>query len=165
MRVIFVRHAIAANPEGEELTDFMLPLTTQGQMEMKLVARRIVEFENNLCAIYTSPRKRTVQTSLILSGEAGSQCPTQQLKELDLCGQNGFKWFFDACKTTKQGACVFVGHEPGLLKLAEKFIHPDSITQPVYFSRGSALCLEFDDAPEYGKGKFVYMIHPGQLIN
>ena len=69
-KLIFIRHGIAED-QAFEITDFERSLTPKGKNISKFMARQLLERENTLGLIITSPAFRALETAYLFAGEFG----------------------------------------------------------------------------------------------
>ncbi|MGB8702879.1 MAG: phosphohistidine phosphatase SixA [Thermosynechococcaceae cyanobacterium] len=118
MQVYFIRHGIAADPEGY-VNDGDRPLTEKGRRKTQALAQRLNQLNLRFDDLLTSPLLRARQTAEILL-QAGL-APQLRVTEV-LAPMGSFHHWLDGLDRHKQAghqAIALVGHEPDLSQWSE----------------------------------------------
>ncbi|MGA8576531.1 MAG: histidine phosphatase family protein [Candidatus Cybelea sp.] len=113
MKVYFLRHGIAVDPEAWSGNDFDRPLTREGCDRMEREAKAIEELSLDLDCIVTSPLLRAKQTAAIVAARLGMRSVI--VEDPRLAGGFSFERL-GAILAAHPGttALMFVGHEPSM---------------------------------------------------
>ena len=154
MRLLLIRHARAAAANGRP--DEARPLTDEGHHEFQLLAREIVDQGAAPEFIFHSPARRTTETASILAAAAG--LPAQaQLVAAWLGLDTDWQQIFPRLAELTPDLIALVGHEPTMSSLATKLMGTGRLS----FSPGTSACLEFDNSIEFGQGRLLWLLEPG----
>jgi phosphohistidine phosphatase len=137
MKVYFLRHGIAADPEDFHGSDEERPLTAEGKDKMAREAKALANLRLKLDAIVTSPLLRAKQTADIVAKELGLR------DKLNQDGRAGLE--FDAAtlaaileKFPDDAAVMIVGHEPSMSQTIGHVIGGANVD----LKKGGIACVE-----------------------
>lgn len=159
MRLLVVRHGIAAPRESFEGPDAERPLTDRGRRRMVRTARALREEAPDVERIASSPLRRAVQTAELLSDAYGGT-EIEEIPQLepgaDVRDLGG--WL----AARGAGSVAVVGHEPDL-SAAVCWLAAGCEDAFLALGKGGAALLEFSGAVEAGRASLEWLLRPGQL--
>jgi phosphohistidine phosphatase len=163
MKLLIIRHAIAANPAGgalETRDDAQRPLTKLGRRRMRRAAKAIAELVPDLKVLATSPLVRAVQTGEII-GNAYEGLSAVQIAPL--APRKTVAALLQWLQQQRADATVgLVGHEPQLGIFASWMM--TGLQEPfVTFKKGGACLLEIDGEIKAGRAKLTWLLKPSHL--
>lgn len=115
--MIFIRHGRAEDPSSE-FTDFDRSLTTKGKIIARSMARELMEKENSLGLIITSPAFRALETAFIFAGEF--EINTDKIvTDRNLYYKMSFQYLNEILSTANNGTdlITFFGHNPSFTEI------------------------------------------------
>ena len=159
MRLLIIRHA-----EAEEATadrdDADRRLTSDGNKEMRKVAKGLREIAPRIDAIATSPLVRARETAEIVA----NVLDVDRIVEQPALAPGGDKqelldWLLEQAP---EATVAVVGHEPYLSTLASLLVSGGE--QALLSLKKGACCLiEFERRPSVGAGVLAWLMQPKQL--
>ena len=157
MKVIFLRHGIAADREAWSGDDGGRPLTPDGIERMKRQARRLAEFLPEIKTIVTSPLVRARETAEILAKELKSKNPlVEDERVIDLSART----LAHILETHHDAeTIVLVGHEPTMSETISELIGGGSIE----LKKAAIACVELPDRYVM-RGELIWLIPPKMLL-
>lgn len=163
MRLLIVRHALAANPEAYAAKghhDSERPLTRAGRKKMILAMRGLRKVSPQIDHIITSPYTRAAQTAGIVAKALG--LPAPETSEL-LTPERHPREFLNWLKTQPLADGIgVVGHEPHLGELISWCL-TGKVEARVDLKKGAVARIDFADTPEEGQGVLRWLITPKQM--
>jgi len=154
MRLLFIRHAIAAPAEGD-MRDEDRPLTAEGEKSFRHTARMLARVARKPRAILTSPHKRAQQTAAIAAE------PWADLDPILVPALGAGDWPA-ICRVLStydsEDTIALVGHESWISTITARFLGSRSHRAFDYRKGGAALI----DAEDLGacKGSLLWFIPP-----
>ena len=155
MRVYFLRHGIATEPEGYTGTDFERPLTDEGREKMEREAKAIERLDLEIDVVLTSPLVRAKETATIVAERLGLRVTDDE--RLDPS--------FDRARLTAilrdreaSSGIMVVGHEPSMSETIGDLVGGAAIE----FKKGGLACVEVD-APD-SDGVLLWLVSPKVLL-
>lgn len=160
MRLLVVRHAIAAPRETFGGSDGARPLTDDGRKRMRRGARALCKLVPELGLIATSPLVRAVETAAILADAYGG-IETVETPALvpGAAPSDLAAW---VASRADRDALAIVGHEPDL-STAVTWFSTGLEQSCVELGKGGAALLDFPGAVAGGRALLVWLLRPGQL--
>ncbi len=161
MRLLVVRHGIAAPRESFDGPDAARPLTDAGRTRMERGARGIARLVPELECIWTSPLVRARQTAQILAaayagkpalGEAAWLRPGADLREL--AARLGSE--------AHRESVAIVGHEPDL-SIAVSWLAAGVDGSFAPLGKGGAALLDLPGRIDAARATLLWLLRPGQL--
>ena len=136
MKLYFLRHGIAAEPEDWAGDDFDRPLTDEGIAKMQRAADAMAELRLDLDVIVTSPLVRARQTAGIVA--RALHLKGQLIEDPRLGGGFGPGPLPDILADhAKADAVLLVGHEPAMCRTVGHLIGDAAID----FKKGTLACV------------------------
>ncbi len=154
MRLIAIRHGIAADPPEHGGPDATRPLTERGRERCAAAARGLLRLEAAPALILTSPLVRAAETAAILAGVLGTAAPVRTAA-LAPGGDPGR--VLDEARATGADTVIAVGHRPDLDAL---IAHALDLGQPVTrLGKCGAAAVAFED----GGAELLWVLTPRAL--
>lgn len=161
MRVLIVRHAIAAERIGYSGPDESRPLTEEGIRRFRRSAPAIAGEVPDLALVATSPLQRARKTADLLRQACPGEPTTVELDALAPVGEPQAVIEF-LRRQRRTPAVAVVGHEPGLSKLAALLVTGTDRPFGV-LKKGGAALIDFAGPVGAGRGKLLWQATPAQL--
>ena len=156
MRVIIIRHAIAAE-RSPEVPDDSRPLTDRGRKRFRAAARGLARLFPKPDLLLTSPLVRAVQTARI-AGRAWGIKPTEE----GALGGGSVEELVGALRRVPATSTVaLVGHEPQVSEYLARLsgsTHPDRLT----FKKGGVAIVDLPAGPD-SVGNLLAVLPPRVL--
>lgn len=156
MKVYFLRHGIAADPEDWKGSDFDRPLTREGRERMQREAKTFARLSLPLDAIVTSPLVRAKETAEIAAESfklrpvdderLGPDFDVQRLGEIVRAHAGA-------------DSIMLVGHEPNMSETIGEIAGGARID----LKKGGVACVELSDAADLS-GTLLWLIPPKVLV-
>jgi phosphohistidine phosphatase len=161
MRLLLVRHAIAADATTAPGGDALRPLTAEGRERFARGARALAELVPDLALVLTSPIVRARQTAEMLAAAYPEPPPVDALDALGPGGDS------DAvlralARLEAAPALALVGHEPGISALAGLLLTGQARSLTAFKKGGAALVDWLPGAPA-GSALLFWHLTAGQL--
>lgn len=161
MRLLLVRHAIAADASEFHGRDEARPLTADGRRRFERGARALAALEPELALVLSSPLVRARQTADLIA-EAYVEPPQRgELASLAPGGAPRETLAALAKRRTLQ-AIALVGHEPSLSAL-EALLLTGSERSFAIFKKGGAALVDWIPGSAPGSSALVWHLTAGQL--
>jgi len=156
LKIYFLRHGVAVEPEDWKGNDYDRPLTDDGRERMRREAKAIRKLELKLDAILTSPLLRAKETADIVAREL--RMPSKEDERL------GGDFDVPSLEAILQGcadlkALMLVGHEPSMSSVIGRLIGVARID----LKKGGLACVELADASTM-TGELHSLIPPKVLL-
>jgi phosphohistidine phosphatase len=149
-----------AEERGEDWPDdSKRPLTPDGIVKLRKVARGLNEVGVTFDQIVTSPLVRTRQTAEVFSEELKSKPPMTTSDALAPAGTPAAV-IQEITKHVRKARVALVGHEPNLGELAAQLI---GSRNPIEFKKGGICRIDFDMLPPKGGGMLRWFLPPKML--
>lgn len=155
MKVYFLRHGIAGDPQEWHGSDFDRPLTREGVKRMEREARTLEELGLELDVMLTSPLVRAKQTA-----EIAAACLKVRVVDDERLGPD-----FDVARLEAMlqehadaGALMLVGHEPNMSETIGRIVGGAKID----LKKGGLAYVDVPD-PRAVSGVLVWLIPPKVL--
>jgi len=156
MKLLIVRHAIAADAEKSGTADEDRPLTGKGRKRFKKAARGLAEIVPAPDVLLTSPLLRARETAEIAAKAWG----VEALPEPLLAGGSPEALLAAIAEHGKDAVVVLVGHEPDLSRLLAHVT--GGMGERVPFKKGGAALVELD-GDEGSSGRLIWFMPPRLL--
>lgn len=155
MKVLLIRHAIAADRDTSGLPDELRPLTEEGRDRFRKTARAISDLVT-ADRLLASPLLRAMQTAEILA----RRWPSLPVQESEPLGTGSRPEFESALERfSKDEVVAAVGHEPYLSDWTAAWLGARNGTA-FAFKKGGAALLDFDGGVKEGSGRLVFFLAP-----
>ena len=156
MKVYFLRHGIAADPQEWKGSDDDRPLTRDGIARMEREAKAIADIASDVEVIVTSPLLRARQTADAVADRLGM---TDKLVEDTRIahGFNAARCREIIAEHAGVRSIMLVGHEPTLSATIEALAGEANLE----LKKGALACVELADA--YASGILTFLIPPKVL--
>ena len=160
MRVLLVRHAIAAERGASPDDDRARPLTPEGKRRFRRGARGLSAHVPGLALIATSPLRRARQTAELLR-DAHPRHP--EIVDLGALapGGGGAPLLRFLAERRELAAIALVGHEPGLSRL-EGLMVTGRAQSIAAMRKGGAALVDFRTSIRPGGGRLLWHLTAGQ---
>jgi phosphohistidine phosphatase len=163
MRLLFIRHAIAADRDEWAKSgrpDSERPLTDRGRERMRRAARGLARLIPRPDLIATSPYLRAAETATIVSKGFGGPAPVELTALVPGVEFADLVTWLRAQKVT--GTVALVGHEPHLGGALCYFLtgRREGFLE---FKKGGAALVQLADPPTPGVARLLWTMEPGQL--
>jgi phosphohistidine phosphatase len=139
MKIYFLRHGVAAEPENWKGNDYDRPLTDDGRERMEREAKAIRKMDLKLDAILTSPLVRAKQTAEIVARELKMVTKEDERLGGDF-DVSSLEAILQGCADLK--TLMLVGHEPSMSSVIGRLIGVARID----LKKGALACVELPDA-------------------
>jgi len=159
MFLLIMRHG-NAEPAGGG-SDFDRPISGPGRVDLSSVAQGLFTLEVKPEMIVHSPLVRTRETAeIILAGLGGGV----HLLEAPLLspGASPADVQGEVMGLSTFGSVMLVGHAPDVSEICYYFLAGER-GLALQFMPGSVACIEFDDAPEQGRGRLHWLMSQDEL--
>jgi phosphohistidine phosphatase len=156
VKIYFLRHGIAVEPEAWKGNDYDRPLTDDGRARMAQEAKSLRKLGLKLDAILTSPLIRAKETADIVAREL--RMPSKEDERL------GGDFDVSTLEAILQGcadlkALMLVGHEPSMSSVIGRLIGVARMD----LKKGGLACVELPDASTM-TGELLSLIPPKVLL-
>lgn len=155
MRLYFIRHGHAEDPQGPEFDDFARRLTPKGIETTRALAKLLQGVGVTPAKLYSSPRVRARQTADILAKELRV---TSSVREEVNFGFNSVSVSVLIAEQPDDSDVLFIGHEPDLSLLVAEL----SGGAEVVMKKGGLARLDLISR-EPIKGTLLWLIAPRLL--
>jgi phosphohistidine phosphatase len=158
MRVLVIRHAIAAPREAPGVADGDRRLTSRGKKRFRKAARGLARIVGRPDVLLTSPLARAVETAEIAAEAWGKIDPIPEPLLAD--GEPEAVLASLASRDT-DAVVALVGHEPHVSALLGHLTGGRGESLP--FKKGGAALVELPDGGGAGSGRLIWFL-PGRLL-
>lgn len=141
MKILFIRHAIAADREDFPGDDLLRPLTEKGKKRARRAFHGLRRIYPSIDLVYNSPAVRAKQTARILKRFYGSATYTESA--LLSPDQADFPAVDELIRKVPAEAIAIVGHEPNLTQLAAFLLRVETL--PFELAKAGVLVLDLDE--------------------
>ncbi len=139
MKIYFLRHGVAVEPEDWKGNDYDRPLTTDGRERMGQEAKAIRKLGLGLDAILTSPLVRAKETAEIVARELKMASKEDERLGGDF-DVSALEAILQGCADLK--SLMLVGHEPSMSSVIGRLIGVARMD----LKKGGLACVELPDA-------------------
>jgi phosphohistidine phosphatase len=158
VRLLIIRHAIAADPETAGVDDAERPLTEEGTKKWRAAAQGLATILDPPDALLTSPFLRARQTAEIVGQAWGGLAP----RKTDALAGGSFDELAAVVDGFRDRELVaVVGHEPWLSALLARSLGTRHVER-LAFKKGGAALLEVPAGLAAG-GQLVWLLPPRLL--
>jgi phosphohistidine phosphatase len=158
MQLLIIRHAIAVDRGTPGIPDEERPLTPEGEVKFREVARGLACLEDRPDALLTSPWLRAKQTAAIAGAAWG---PLEPKETAALAGGSFEKLAAVLDRYPEDATVAVVGHEPWVSALLARLLgtrHDDRLT----FKKGGAALVDVPGRLAEG-GSLAWFLPPKVL--
>ncbi|MBV9276951.1 MAG: histidine phosphatase family protein [Candidatus Eremiobacteraeota bacterium] len=153
VKVYFLRHGDAGDPEKWQGDDAQRPLSAEGRERTAREARALAKMPLKLDVMLTSPLLRAKQTAMIVA-EALKMRADDDKRIVDLNARKLQDLLKDHAGAD---AIMLVGHEPSMSQTISSVIGGGEID----LKKGGLACFEFADASSHGR--LLWLLTPKLL--
>jgi len=139
VKIYFLRHGVAVEPEDWKGNDYDRPLTTDGRERMGQEAKAIRKLGLGLDAILTSPLVRAKETAEIVARELKMASKEDERLGGDF-DVSALEAILQGCADLK--SLMLVGHEPSMSSVIGRLIGVARMD----LKKGGLACVELPDA-------------------
>ncbi len=158
MKVYFLRHGIAVEPDAWNGSDFDRPLTQEGHHRMEREANAIDELSLGLDCIVTSPLLRAKQTAAIVAAQLDMRAKVVEDPRLG-GGFNLTALGAIVSSHADASAMMLVGHEPSMSAVIGDAIGGASVE----LKKAALAAIELPDRAS-PSGTLLFLIPPKALV-
>lgn len=145
MLLLLIRHAIAAEQDGEKYPDdTQRPLLPKGRRIQRRLSRRLNKDGLAPTRIYSSPWKRAWQTARIVALESGLSKNDRRASQALAEPPNLTALAEELGKAGADERIALVGHEPWMSQLAAMLVAGQATGLPVDFPKSGILGIHAD---------------------
>jgi phosphohistidine phosphatase SixA len=156
MILLLVRHGVAADPSGDgDDADAARPLTEKGRRKLRPIARFLARAGLRPTHLFTSHRRRSIQTAQELAEQLGLGIPLQQLE----CADMDSVWDdltaeLASLDIDEESVVMVVGHMPSI----GHFLGAATTDVEVCLSmkKGAVAAIRFDGLPGESPGALMF---------
>ncbi|MCE9598242.1 MAG: histidine phosphatase family protein [Spirochaetia bacterium] len=141
MKILFIRHAIAADREDFPGDDLLRPLTEKGKKRARRAFHGLRRIYPSIDLVYVSPAVRARQTGRILKRFYDSA--TFAESTLLSPNQADFPAMDELIRKATGETIAIVGHEPNLTQLAAFMLRVETL--PFELSKAGVVVLDVDE--------------------
>jgi phosphohistidine phosphatase len=150
IRITIVRHA---KPDTSSPSDDP-PLSAEGEETHRMITDRLKEKGVQPTEIYSSPKRRAVQTAEIMGSTYGLSVTQDKILDGESKTEAIIEWLQDA---QPGDAICLVGHLPNVSDLANQL---SSTKMNVEVVKSGCILLNFPGRIAKGEGEMIEYIHP-----
>jgi phosphohistidine phosphatase len=154
-----VRHAIAAERNGEWRDDTKRPLTERGASRFREGVNGLRKLDVMIDEIFTSPLVRAKQTAELLAAGVEGKPPVKILDALSP-GHTAAAVLSQLGKAAKRRRIALVGHEPELGELAAHLL---GAGRPLPFKKGGMCRIDLESLTSKRAGSLIWFVTPNVL--
>jgi len=156
MKVFFLRHGDAGDPEKWKGDDAERPLSAEGRERTTLEARALAAMRFKLDVMLTSPLLRARQTAMIVA-ETLNLGVNDDERIVDIDARK----LQDILKDHRDvDAIMLVGHEPSMSETISRVIGGGEIE----LKKGGLACFEVSDS-DSSRGRLLWLLPPKLLVD
>jgi phosphohistidine phosphatase len=145
--IYLMRHGIAADREpGGSSDDAKRPLTLEGKLKLRSIAKGLKRMEAEWDWIVTSPLKRAVETADVVAEELGTAAPRDLCEALVPGDGSAQKVIAFLAQHPERSRVLMVGHEPSLSELASELIGANRSAH-LGFKKGGCCLITYGELP------------------
>ena len=145
--IYLMRHGIAADREpGGSSDDAKRPLTLEGKLKLRAIAKGLKRMAIEWDWVVTSPLKRAVETADVVVEELGSSAPRDLCEALVPGNSSAQKVISFLAQHPERSQVLLVGHEPSLSELASELIGANHSAH-LMFKKGGCCLIAYDEFP------------------
>jgi phosphohistidine phosphatase len=155
-----MRHGIAADLEsGGSSDDARRPLTPEGKLKLRGIAKGLDRLGVSLDWIVTSPLKRAVETAEIVRDVLAPSAVMDTCEALAPGAVTSQKVISFLSQHPDRTRVILVGHEPSLSELASEWIGSGHAAN-LAFKKGGCCLISFDESPPKPPGLLSWWLTP-----
>ncbi len=158
-----MRHGVAADQDDSgSFDDAKRPLTPEGKLKLRAIARGLEVAGADLQWIVSSPLKRAVETAEIIAAELAPGAAVDQCEALAPGMLTAQKLISFLSQHAERSSVLAVGHEPSLSDLAWDLMGA-SPRGNLAFRKGGCCLITFDKFPPQSPGLLNWWLTPRLL--
>lgn len=155
-----MRHGIAADSDGEGVVeDAKRPLTPEGKLKLRAIAKGLESIGVELEWIVTSPLKRAVETGEIVAGSIAASAPRDLCEALAPGTESAQEVIAFLSRQRDRTRVLLVGHEPDLSGLAAQLAGAGRSAR-FAFKKGACCLISFEEFPTPTSGHLSWWLTP-----
>ncbi|MGH9377448.1 MAG: phosphohistidine phosphatase SixA [Terriglobia bacterium] len=145
--VYLMRHGVAADREpGGSSDDAKRPLTLEGKLKLRAIAKGLKRLGVEWDWIVTSPLKRAIETADVVAEELEMAAPRDLCEALAPGDGSAQKLFSFLAQHPERSRVLLVGHEPSLSELASELMGANHAAR-LAFKKGGCCLIAYDESP------------------
>lgn len=161
--IYLMRHGIAADSDSAGSSDdSSRPLTPEGKLKLRAIAKRLGRMDVEWDWVVTSPLKRAIETGDVVAEELGVAAPRDTCEALTPEGGSADKVIAFLARHPERSRVLLVGHEPSLSLLASELLGAGRAAN-FAFKKGGCCLITFDDFPSKAPGLLAWWLTPRLL--
>ncbi len=162
-QIYLMRHGIAADLDAQGSSDdAKRPLTSEGRLKMRTIAKGLQSAGVELDWIVSSPLLRAVETAEILAQELSATAVLESCDALAPGQVSAAKVTAFLEQHPERRRVLLAGHEPSLSQLAAELIGASHAAN-FGFKKGGCCLIELDRLPAKSPGRLVWWLTPRLL--
>ena len=147
--IYLMRHGIAADREpGGSADDAKRPLTPEGKLKLRSVAKGLKRLGVEWDWVITSPLKRAIETADVMVEELGAAAPRDLCEALMPADGSAHKVFSFLAQHPERRCVLLVGHHPSLSELASELLGAEHDAR-LAFKKGGCCLIVYDEFPSF----------------
>lgn len=155
-----MRHGIAADSDDATPGDDPeRPLTPEGKLKLRAIARGLEVAGTEPDWIVSSPLKRAVETAEIIAAELAPTAVVEHCESLAPGMLTAQKLISFLSKRAERSRILVVGHEPSLSELASELMGASQRAN-LAFRKGGCCLITFDEFPPKSPGLLNWWLTP-----
>lgn len=155
-----MRHGIAADLDSSNsFDDARRPLTAEGKLRLRAIAKGLERIGVELDWIVTSTLQRAVETGAIVKESLAPDAPAGPCEALVPGSVAGEKIISFLSQHPDRTRTLLVGHEPSLGELASELIGAGRGAN-LSFKKGGCCLIAFDEFPPKSSGLLTWWLTP-----
>lgn len=145
--IYLMRHGIAADRDpGGSSDDAKRPLTLEGKLKLRGIAKGLKRLGAEWDWVLTSPLKRAIETADVVTEELGTDAPRDLCEALIPGDGSAQKIFSFLAQHSERSRVLLVGHEPSLSELASELLGAKHDAR-LAFKKGGCCLIAYDELP------------------
>jgi phosphohistidine phosphatase len=161
--IYLMRHGIAADLDAQGgADDAQRPLTPDGRLKLRAVAKGLQRIGVELDWIVSSPLLRAVETADVIAEELPSGAARDTSEALSPGHVSAPKVTTFLAEHPERKRVLLAGHEPSLSQLASELVGA-AHTANFAFKKGGCCLIELDRVPAKTPGRLIWWLTPRLL--
>ncbi|MGH9356432.1 MAG: phosphohistidine phosphatase SixA [Terriglobia bacterium] len=153
-----MRHGIAADREGSG-EDASRPLTPEGKLKLRAVAKGLKSIGVDLDWIVTSPLRRAVETGEVVADAIAESAPRDVCDALAPGIDSAQEVIAFLARQRSRSRVLLAGHEPDMSGLAAELTGAGPSVR-FSFKKGACCLISFDEFPSPSAGQLSWWLTP-----
>lgn len=155
-----MRHGIAADSGGEgSPDDAKRPLTPEGKLKLRAIAKGLESIGVEFDWIVTSPLKRAVETGEVVGESIAAKAPRDLCEALAPGAESAQEVIAFLSQRRDRTRVLLVGHEPDLSGLVSELVGAGRSAR-LAFKKGACCLISFDGVPSQPPGQLSWWLTP-----